>query len=177
MMKAVLRIRDVYLGSRILIFTIPDPGSKNSYKREGRKKLVVIHFIVATNLTKCKIIFFLNCWRKKFGPNFTKLSKIWVWDPGSEIGDLELTYSWSRIQGSKRHQIPDPGPGSATLDESIGDKADNKSPTWGGCFFMIKVPRSLRRLVMPICPVNKSNLCSCSSVSRMLSRSLMPTSS
>jgi hypothetical protein len=33
----------------------------------------------------------------------TKLSKIWVWDPGS------------RIQGSKRHRIPDPGSGSATL--------------------------------------------------------------
>jgi hypothetical protein len=39
MKKAVLRIRDVYPGSRILIFTHPgsrisDPGSKNSNKRE-----------------------------------------------------------------------------------------------------------------------------------------------
>ncbi len=33
----------------------------------------------------------------------TKLSKIWIWDPGSE-----KTYSGSRIQGSKRHRIPDP---------------------------------------------------------------------
>jgi hypothetical protein len=38
----------------------------------------------------------------------TKLSKIWVWDPGSEIQDPEKTYSGSRIQGSKRHRIPDP---------------------------------------------------------------------
>jgi hypothetical protein len=38
----------------------------------------------------------------------TKLSKIWVWDPGSEIRDPEKTYSESRIQGSKRHGIPDP---------------------------------------------------------------------
>jgi hypothetical protein len=47
----------------------------------------------------------------------TKLSKIWVWDPGSEILDPEKTYSGSRIrvQGSKRHLIPDPGSGSATL--------------------------------------------------------------
>jgi hypothetical protein len=45
----------------------------------------------------------------------TKLSKIWVWDPGSEIRDPEKTYSGSRIQGSKRHRIPDPGSGSATL--------------------------------------------------------------
>jgi hypothetical protein len=36
-------------------------------------------------------------------------------DPGSgsEIRDPEKTYSGSRIQGSKRHRIPDPG--SATL--------------------------------------------------------------
>ncbi len=27
----------------------------------------------------------------------TKLSKIWVWDPGSEIWDPEKTYSGSRI--------------------------------------------------------------------------------
>jgi hypothetical protein len=46
-----------------------------------------------------------------------KLSKIWVWDPGSEIRDPgseirdpEKTYSGSRIQGSKRHWIPDPDP-------------------------------------------------------------------
>ncbi len=42
-------------------------------------------------------------------------SKIWVWDPGSEIGDPEKTYSGSRIQGSKRHRIPDPRSRSATL--------------------------------------------------------------
>jgi hypothetical protein len=37
---------------------------------------------------------------------FTKLSKIWVWDPGSEIRDPEKAYSISRIHGSKRHRIP-----------------------------------------------------------------------
>jgi hypothetical protein len=38
----------------------------------------------------------------------TKLYKIWGWDPGSEI--RKKTYSGSRIrvQGSKRHRIPDP---------------------------------------------------------------------
>jgi hypothetical protein len=39
---------------------------------------------------------------------FTMLSNIWVWDPGFEIRDPEKTYSGSRIQGSKRHRIPDP---------------------------------------------------------------------
>ncbi len=40
----------------------------------------------------------------------TKLSKICVWYPGSEIRDPEKTYSGSRIQGSKKHRIPDPEP-------------------------------------------------------------------
>jgi hypothetical protein len=40
----------------------------------------------------------------------TNLSKIWVWDPGSEIRDPEKTYSGSGIPGSKRHRIPDPDP-------------------------------------------------------------------
>jgi hypothetical protein len=49
----------------------------------------------------------------------TKLSKILVWDPGSEIPDPEkpIPDPGSRIQGSKRHRIPDPGSGSATLVE------------------------------------------------------------
>jgi hypothetical protein len=48
----------------------------------------------------------------KFLPKkiFNMLSNVWVWDPGSEIRDPEKTYSGSRIQGSKRHRIPDPDP-------------------------------------------------------------------
>ncbi len=48
---------------------------------------------------------------------FKKLLKIWSWDPGSEIRDPEKTYSGSRIPdpGVKKHPIPDPGSGSATL--------------------------------------------------------------
>ncbi len=64
--------------------------------------------------------------KKKIRPNFqriielftqknlTKLSKIWVWDPGSKIRDpgYEKTYS-----GVKK--APDPGSGSATLGATI----------------------------------------------------------
>jgi hypothetical protein len=51
--------------------------------------------------------------KKKIWPDFpriievftqkivTKPSKIWVWDPGSEIRDPEKTYSGSRIPGSR----------------------------------------------------------------------------
>jgi hypothetical protein len=50
---------------------IPDPGYKNGNKREGRKKTVSYLFFVATNVTKFKIILFLN-WRKKNSGQFSK---------------------------------------------------------------------------------------------------------
>jgi hypothetical protein len=57
----VLRIRDVYPGSRILIFT--HPGSriqKQQQKRGVKKKFDVIQFYVATNFTKLYILLVLN---------------------------------------------------------------------------------------------------------------------
>ncbi len=50
---------------------IPDP--KTATKERGEKKFFVKNFFVATNFTKCKIILFMNCSRKKFGPNFKEL--------------------------------------------------------------------------------------------------------
>ncbi len=122
----MLRIRDVYPGSRILIFTHPgsrisDPGSKNSNKRERWIKFVIILFLwsqISQNWILCYFWnakeknlgqFSLNCW--SFYPkNFQYALKYMVWDPWSEIRDPEKTYSGSRIQGSKRHRIPDPDP-------------------------------------------------------------------
>ncbi len=55
----VLRIRDVYPGSRILIFTHPGSrisGPKTATKERGEKKLVFIPFFGATNFTKLNII-------------------------------------------------------------------------------------------------------------------------
>jgi hypothetical protein len=64
-LESVLRIQDVYPGSRILIFThpgsrnpdlgsrIPDP--KTATKERGEKK-IFISFYVATNFTKLHII-------------------------------------------------------------------------------------------------------------------------
>jgi hypothetical protein len=54
-MPAVLRIQDVYPGSRILIFT--HPGSrisdlKTATEERSEKQFVVIPFYVATNFTK-----------------------------------------------------------------------------------------------------------------------------
>jgi hypothetical protein len=62
---AVLRIRDVYPGFRILIF-YPSQIQKPQQKR-GVKKICCHTFFVATNCTKLKIILFLKCRRKQFG--------------------------------------------------------------------------------------------------------------
>jgi hypothetical protein len=81
-------------------------------------------------LTKIVNYFSFEVLKKKIWENFQriiepftkkivkKLFKIWSWDPGSGssskyglgIRDPEKTHSGSRIQGSKRHRIPNPDP-------------------------------------------------------------------
>ncbi len=105
----VLRIRDVYPGSRILIFThpesrIPDLGSriqKQQQRRGVKKKFVVIPFYVATNITKLKIILVLKCWRKTFGAIFKELD---FFDP------LNCPERNNMVLGSgiRKKPIPDP---------------------------------------------------------------------
>jgi hypothetical protein len=94
---AVLRIRDVYPRSRILdpicsiadskVDKIPDPDP---------------HQIILVYLTE---------------KNYAKFSKIrsgmFIPDPRSRI--LSLDFFLSLIEGSKKHRIPDPGSGFATL--------------------------------------------------------------
>ncbi len=111
--KSVLRIRDVYPGSWFL--PIPDLGSKNSNKREGWKKICSHKFHKIENYFSFEVLEknlgkFSKNYRTFYPKNVTKLLKIRVRDPGSEIRDPEKTYSGSRIQGSKRHRIPDPDP-------------------------------------------------------------------
>jgi hypothetical protein len=119
----VLRIRDVYPGSRILICTHPgsrisDLGSriqdpKKTTKERGEKKLSVKPFYVAKKFNKIVNYFSFEVLKKKMWGNFQriivlftkkiviKLFEIWSWDPGSEIRDLG--------SGKKPFRIPDPG--------------------------------------------------------------------
>jgi hypothetical protein len=53
---------------------IPDLGSNNSKKREWRKKFVVLPFFVATNVTKFKIMLFLNWWGIMLFANFQTIT-------------------------------------------------------------------------------------------------------
>jgi hypothetical protein len=101
----VWRIRDVYPGSRI-----SDPKTAT---RERCEKNCCHNFSCSHKFHKIEYSFMLKCWRRKIWANFQKIielftqkivskfSKIWVWDPGSEIQDPEKTYSGSRIQGQK----------------------------------------------------------------------------
>jgi hypothetical protein len=105
---------------------IPDPGSripdpKTAMRDRGKKNLLAYLFFGAINFTKLNYFIF-EMLKKKMWANFqriielftqkivTKLSKIWVWDPGSEIWDPGSGKNLFRIPGSKRHWIPDPDP-------------------------------------------------------------------
>ncbi len=115
---------------------ISDPGSKNSNKRERWKKISCHTFLCSHKFHKIVNYFSFEVLKIKIWDNFQriielftkkivkKLFKIWSWDPGSGIRDPgsgirdpEKTYSGSRIPdpGVKKHPIPDPGSGSATL--------------------------------------------------------------
>ncbi len=109
LLKLGLRIRDVYAGSQILIFThpgsrIPDP------KTSTKEFFVFIPFFVATNITKLQIILFFYAEEKNLvqlskiielftQKIVTQLSKIWDWDPGSR--GQKGTGSRIRIRNTK----------------------------------------------------------------------------
>ncbi len=116
----MLRIRDVYPGSGF--FPIPDPGSKNSNKREGWKKFCCHTFLCSNKFHKIENYFSFEVLKEKIWANFqrtielftqkivTKLSKIWLWDPGSGKNLFRIPDPVSRGQKGTGSRIPDPGP-------------------------------------------------------------------
>ncbi len=92
---------------------ISDPGSKNRNKREGWKKNCCQTFLCSHKFHKNVNYFIFEVLKKKNWANFqriiellikkivAKLSKIWVWDPGSGIRDPG--------SGIRKKPIPDPG--------------------------------------------------------------------
>jgi hypothetical protein len=104
---------------------IPDP--KTATKERGEKKFLS-YFLCSYKFHKTEYYLIFEMLKKKIWANFqrtievftqnifTKLSKIWVWDPGSEIRDPrsgirdpEKTYSGSRIPNPGVKKAPDPG--------------------------------------------------------------------
>jgi hypothetical protein len=72
----VLRIRDVYPGSRILILPIPDP--KTATKERGEKKLDVKPFYVATKCYKIVNYFCFEVLKKKILANFERIIELFT---------------------------------------------------------------------------------------------------
>jgi hypothetical protein len=86
---------------------------------------------------------------------FNMLLNICVWDPGSEIRDLEKTYSGSRIQGSKRHRIPDPDSSHCVLSTKFQqilvifmDRMLAKIVYHGEIFFSLVANQSINHLCL-----------------------------
>ncbi len=86
---------------------ISDPGSQDSNKREGWKKIVVIPLYLATNFAKLNIILVLKSWRKKFGSIVKELFKFL---PKKLSLSSQTNGFGIRDPGVKRHRIPDPDP-------------------------------------------------------------------
>jgi hypothetical protein len=122
---AVLRIRDVYPGSRILIFTHPGSRIQKQQQKREVKKICWLNFLCSHKFHKiANYISFFEVQKKKIWANFqriielftqkivTQLSKIWMWDPGSGKNLF-------RIPDPGVRKVPDPGSGSATLRGSL----------------------------------------------------------
>ncbi len=88
------------------------------------KKICYHTFLCSHKFHKIENYYSFEVLKKKIWANFqriielftqkivTKLTNIWVWDPGSEIRDPGKTYSGSRIQGSK-------GTGSGSISATL----------------------------------------------------------
>ncbi len=106
---------------------IPDPGSripdpKTATKERGEKKICCHTFFCSHKFHNIANYFIFLMLKKKIWQILKKLKNflpkklsqssqkygLGIRDRGSEIRDPEKTYSGSRIQGSKRHRIPDP---------------------------------------------------------------------
>jgi hypothetical protein len=107
---------------------IPDP--KTATKERGEKFFYVIP-VLYSQFHKNNNYFSFEVLKKKIWANFlkiielftqkivTKLSKIWVWDPGFGIRDPGSGKNLFRIPDPGVKKAPDPGSGSATLEEIL----------------------------------------------------------
>ncbi len=110
---AVFRIRDVYPGSRIRLFSIPDPGSELSPSRipdpgSSSKNLSIL------TPKKAKKWFLSS---KKYDPGCS-----------SRIPDPDADFLPSRIPDPGVKKVPNPGSGSATLVLRIQNMCDTECP-------------------------------------------------
>ncbi len=68
-------VRDV---TRIRFLPIPDPGSKNSNKLEGRKKFVVIPFFCSPKFQKIDNYFIFEMLKHNIWANFQRIIELFI---------------------------------------------------------------------------------------------------
>jgi hypothetical protein len=144
----VLRIRDVYPGSRI----------QNQQQKREVKKINVKPFNIATKFNKIVNYFCFELLKKKIWANFQwiiklftkkiikKLFKIWSWDPGSGIRD----------PGSGKKPIPDPG---SRGQKGTGSRIRNTGSCPLSSFCILSCPRPLSSFCILSCPRPLSSFC------------------
>jgi hypothetical protein len=105
--------------SRIRIFSHPGSRIQKQQQKRGMKNSFCHTFLCSHKFHKIKNYFSFEVLKKKIWANFqriielftqkivTKLSKIWLWDPGSRK-------NLSRIPDPGVKKAPDPGSGSET---------------------------------------------------------------
>jgi hypothetical protein len=86
---------------------IPDPGSKNSKIEKGEKKIFVLPFFVATNITKIKNYLFWPIFTKNYRTFYSKICHPALKNMGlgSGIRDRGSGKNIFRTPGPKRHRI------------------------------------------------------------------------
>jgi hypothetical protein len=109
----VWRIRDVYPGSRILIFTQPgsrisDTGSKNSNKRERWKKICCHNFLYSHKFHKIVNYFSFEVLKKKIWANFQRIKELFTKKLSKSSQKYGLGIRDPRT-GIRKKPIPDPG--------------------------------------------------------------------
>ncbi len=99
--------------------SIPDPGSKNSNKREGWKKICCDNFFCSHKFKKIENYFIFELLKKKFWADFQIIIELFT----QKIVTNNKKYS---ISGKNLFRIPGPGvkkapdPGSATKNKPVG---------------------------------------------------------
>ncbi len=95
---AVLRIRDVYPGSRILIFTHPGSRIQKQQQKRGVKKICCHNFLCSHKFHKIANYFSFEVLKKKIWANFQRIIELFT---------QKIVNLGSGIRTQK--PIPDPG--------------------------------------------------------------------
>ncbi len=125
-----------------LFLPIADPGSKNSNKREGWKKICCHTLLYPQISQNLKLSYFWNAEEKNLG-QFWKNYRIFLTKKlslssqkyGFGIRDPEKSYSGSWIPDPGVKKSPDPGSGSATLRCTLIQKSSSINPPIYFLFF------------------------------------------